>query len=90
MKYPGGPNIEKAALMGENTYELPAPMKEEGYNFSYSGLKSYVINLVHNERQRNHDIRINDLACSFQTAAVEELTRKVGYALKQQALKTLF
>lgn len=87
MKYPGGPNIEKAALMGENTYELPVPMKEEGYNFSYSGLKSYVINLVHNERQRNHDIRINDLACSFQTAAVEELTRKVGYALEKTGIK---
>ena len=46
-----------------------------------------MINLVHNERQRNHDIRTNDLACSFQTVAVEELTRKVGYALETTGIK---
>ena len=43
MPYPGGPNIEKSAAKGQNTYDLPHPMQEEGYNFSYSGLKSYII-----------------------------------------------
>lgn len=89
MPYPGGPNIEKSAAKGQNTYNLPHPMQEEGYNFSYSGLKSYIINLVHNEKQRNHEIRINDLACSFQTVAVEELTRKVKYALEQTEIKSM-
>lgn len=89
MPYPGGPNIDRAAEKGKNTYELPRPMVEPGYNFSYSGLKSYIINLVHNERQRNHEIRINDLACSFQTTAVEELTRKVEYALEQTGIKNM-
>lgn len=89
MPYPGGPNIEARALEGKNTYELPHPMQEEGYNFSYSGLKSYIINLVHNERQRKNEIRINDLANSFQTVAVEELTRKVEYALKQTKVKNM-
>ena len=87
MPYPGGPNIEASALKGQNTYQLPKPMQDETYNFSYSGLKSYIINLVHNERQRNNEIRINDLACSFQTTAVEELTRKVELALKNTNIK---
>ena len=64
-------------------------MQEEGYNFSYSGLKSYIINLVHNEKQRNREIRTNDLACSFQTVAVDELTRKVKYALEQTGIKNM-
>ena len=89
MPYPGGPNIEKSAAKGQNSYDLPHPMQEEGYNFSYSGLKSYIINLVHNEKQRNHEIRTNDLACSFQTVAVEELTRKVKYALEQTGIKNM-
>ncbi len=87
MPYPGGPQIEKASLKGEDTYELPHPMQEEGYNFSFSGLKSYIINLVHNERQRKNEIRINDLAKSFQIVAVDELTRKVKYALQKTGIK---
>ena len=87
MPYPGGPNIDRAALKGENTYDLPRPMKEEGYNFSYSGLKSYIINLVHNERQRGNEIRVNDLAHSFQVVAVDELIRKVEYAFSQTGIK---
>ncbi len=87
MPYPGGPNIERLAKEGKNTYNLPQPMKEDGYNVSYSGLKSYIINLVHNEHQRGNEIRYADLANSFQTAAVEELTRKVEYALKNTGIK---
>ena len=89
MPYPGGPNIEKKALLGKDTYELPKPMKENGYNFSYSGLKSYIINLVHNEKQRGNEIRIEDLACSFQKVATEELTRKVEYAIKNTKIKNM-
>ena len=89
LPYPGGPKIEKMALEGKDTYELPKPMNDDSYNFSYSGLKSYIINLVHNERQRNHGIRVADLACSFQKTAVEELTRKVGLALKNTQIKNM-
>ncbi len=89
MPYPGGPNIDRSALEGHNTYSLPKSMKEEGYNFSFSGLKSYIINLVHNETQRGNEIRINDLAKSFQVTAVEQLTRKVDYALKKTGIKSL-
>ena len=89
MKYPGGPNIEAAAQKGHDTYSLPKPMQDDTYNFSYSGLKSYIINLVHNETQRNNPIRKEDLACSFQTVAVDELTRKVSLALENTKIKNM-
>ena len=89
MSYPGGPNIEKAALQGKKTYEMPIMMNDDSYNFSFSGLKSYVINLVHTEKVRNHEIRIDDLAYSFQVAAIDELVRKVELALKKTNIKEL-
>ena len=89
LPYPGGPNIEKLAREGSDTYKLPKPVLDDTYNFSYSGLKSSVINLVNNERQRGNEIRKEDLACSFQTTAVEELTRKLELALKNTDIKNV-
>ena len=89
LKYPGGPNIEKLAKEGENSYKLPKMANDDTYNFSYSGLKSSVINLVNNERQRGNEINKADLACSFQMAAVEELTRKLEKALKETDIKNV-
>lgn len=87
--YPGGPNIEKAAEKGENTYNLPKPVNDDSYNFSYSGLKSHIINLVNSEKMKNHEIRSYDLACSFQTVAVEELERKLSLALQNTNIKNV-
>ena len=87
LPYPGGPNVEKSAKDGKNTYDLPLPMKDNSYNFSYSGLKSSIVNLVHNEKQRGNTIRENDLACSFQTTAVEQLIRKIEKAIKEFDIK---
>ena len=84
LKYPGGPNVEKLAVLGCPTYELPKPVNDATYNFSFSGLKSSVINLVHNEHQRGNEIRKEDLACSFQNVAFDELIRKVELALKNE------
>ena len=89
LPYPGGPNIDKLAKHGENTYTLPTPMKDSTYQFSFSGLKSAVINLVHNEEQRGNEIRKNDLACSFQEAVIDELKRKVELALKNIGVKEM-
>ena len=85
--YPGGPGIEKLALKGNNTYNLPKSVLDESYNFSYSGLKSSIINLVHNEQQRGNQINKENLACSFQCTAVEQLTRKLSLALKNTGIK---
>ncbi len=89
LSYPGGPNIEKLAREGKNSYNLPKAVNDDSYNFSYSGLKSSVINLVNNERQRGREINKADLACSFQTTAVEELTRKLEIALKKTNIKNV-
>ncbi len=87
LKYPGGPNVERLAKLGKNTYNLPKPVNDDSYNFSFSGLKSSIINLVHNEQQRNHEINKEDLACSFQTVAIDELTRKLDKALAEFKVK---
>ncbi len=88
LKYPGGPNVEKLAKEGQNTYHL-GYLHTNSYNVSYSGLKSSVINLVHNEKQRGNKINKNDLACSFQTAAVSELITIVKKAFKEQKVKNM-
>ena len=87
--YPGGPGIEKKALEGSVTYDFPRPVLDNTYNFSYSGLKSRIINIVHNERQRSNEIREADLAASFQYVAVEQLARKADLALKNTNIKHL-
>jgi len=87
LPYPGGPNVERLAREGKNVYHLPKPVDDDSYNFSYSGLKSSVINLVHNEIQRGNELNKENLACSFQTVAVDEVTRKVDLALKNNDVK---
>jgi len=81
--YPGGPAVDKAALIGSDTYNLPLPLNDDSYSFSFSGIKSAVINLKHNENQRGNEIRINDLACSFQNRVCDILTKKTIKALKE-------
>ncbi len=89
LKYPGGPNVERLAKTGNCTYDLPQPVMDNTYNFSYSGLKSAVINLVHNSKQRGEEIRKCDLACSFQSVAIDELKRKVEKAFLETGIKRL-
>ncbi len=89
LPYPGGPNIEKYAQQGKPTYNLPIPMNNNELNFSFSGLKSAIINLAHNEKQRGNEIRKYDLANSFQTIAVDELIRKTKQVLDQTPIKRL-
>ena len=80
--YPGGPLVDKLAHTGVDTYDLPLPLNDDSYNFSFSGLKSAVINLAHNERQRGKDIIAANMACSFQNRVVEILVKKTMKALK--------
>jgi len=87
--YPGGPLIDKLSYQGKDTYNLPLPLDDESYNFSFSGIKSAVINLVHNETQRGNEIRKEDIACSFQNRVVEILSKKTMRALKKYNVKNL-
>lgn len=77
LPYPGGPHVDRLAHLGEDTYKLPRVWLEDGsYNFSFSGLKSAVINLVHNNKQRGNEINVNDLCASFQASVTEVLVGK--------------
>ncbi len=89
LEYPGGPKIDKLAAIGKPTYKLPVPLKDDSYNFSFSGLKSAVINLAHNEEQRGAEINKEDLATSFQTVAIEAITSKVRKAVIDKNIKTV-
>ena len=53
LSYPGGPLVDELAHEGSATYQLPIPLDDDSYNFSFSGIKSAVINLVHNLNQKN-------------------------------------
>lgn len=87
--YPGGPLVDKLAYEGEDTYQLPLPLDDDSYNFSFSGIKSAVINVVHNEAQRGNEVKIADLACSFQNRVVQILSKKTMRALKEYNINNL-
>lgn len=87
--YPGGPLMDKMARMGKHNYNLPVPKDDNSYDFSFSGIKSAVINLVHNERQRGNDINKEDLATSFQETVVGILVKKTVKAIKEYGVKQL-
>lgn len=78
--YPGGIPVDKLAQTGEHTYKLPSPLVHEGYDFSYSGLKTNVINLVNNAKQRGEDINVANLCCSFQETAMDVIINKATKA----------
>lgn len=81
LPYPGGVPIDQRAKLGQDTYSLPRPLAHKGLNFSYSGLKTAVINLVHNAEQKGEEIRINDLCTSFQKTAIGLIIEKVTAAI---------
>ena len=87
--YPGGPVVDDLAHLGKHTYNLPIPKNDDTFDFSFSGLKSAVINLVHNEEQRNNKINKTNLACSFQDVVVEELVSKTIRAVGKYNVKNL-
>ena len=92
LPYPGGPNVERLARDGENSVVLPKMLKNyDGgeYDFSYSGLKTAVINYVHNLESRGEQVNKADVAASFQHAAVDVLIDKAFKAAKQLGYKTI-
>ncbi len=89
LEYPGGPKLDKLAKEGKYTYKLPIPLQDDSYNFSFSGLKSAVINLAHNEEQRGEELRKADLAASFQKVAVESIVSKVKKAIEEKNIKNV-
>ncbi|MHC9536195.1 tRNA (adenosine(37)-N6)-threonylcarbamoyltransferase complex transferase subunit TsaD [Enterococcus faecalis] len=90
LPYPGGPHIDRLAHEGNSTIQLPRAWLEEGsYDFSFSGLKSAVINTVHNAEQRGETIVPEDLAASFQDSVIDVLVTKTERAVKEYQVKQL-
>ena len=89
--YPGGVILDRESQKGNpKAYHLPHP-KVDGspYDFSFSGLKTAVINLVHNASQKGEQININDLAASFQSTVAEILCDRYLLAAKDLGYDTL-
>ena len=90
LEYPGGPQIQKLAREGKPVVQLPTPLKNsEGYDFSYSGLKTAVINYVHSKEQKGEEFSKADIACSFQEKAVSIMTDAAVRAAKDSRLGTI-
>ena len=87
LPYPGGIPIDKYAKLGKHTYKLPSPMNDKSYDFSYSGLKTSVINLSHKLEQKGEQINRDDLCCSFQETAIGMVIEKALRAVKEYNVK---
>lgn len=88
LPYPGGPQIDRLAQLGSPSINLPRAWLEHGsYDFSFSGLKSAVINTVHNAEQRGEIIAPEDLAASFQASVIEVLVKKTENAVAEYGVK---
>jgi N6-L-threonylcarbamoyladenine synthase len=89
--YPGGPEIEKKAALGNpKKYEFPrAWLEKNSLDFSFSGLKSALLNFLHNAEQRNEKLSVNDVAACFQEAVIDVLVEKTVLGAVQNNVKTV-
>lgn len=84
LPYPGGPHIDRLAAESEEIVKFPRIwLEKESYDFSFSGLKSAVINYMHNAEQRGDEINPQAIAAGFQASVVEVLTAKTLRAAKE-------
>lgn len=84
LPYPGGPEIEKLAKTGKANIKFPRPYKgEDTLDFSYSGLKTAVINYMHTAQQKGEQVSAADVAASFQKAAVGMMSENAAKALRR-------
>ncbi|UCF41508.1 MAG: tRNA (adenosine(37)-N6)-threonylcarbamoyltransferase complex transferase subunit TsaD [Gemmatimonadota bacterium] len=84
--YPGGPHVEALAESGTDRFDLPRPMLAEGFDFSFSGLKTAVLYTVRGSARLDADRA--DIAASFQAAAFDVLTAKTRAALEHTGYRT--
>ena len=90
LQYPGGPEIELLAKSGNPTaIDFPRALLDKSYDFSFSGLKSAVINYLHTEKQSGREVNRADVAASFQAAIVDVLVKKSVHAMEASGLKKI-
>lgn len=90
LPYPGGKKMDEMAQLGQDIYGYPRAMiNEDHYDFSFSGLKSAVLNHLHNAKQKGEELDANNIAASFQAATVDVLVTKTLRALEAYPVKQL-
>jgi len=89
LPYPGGPQIDKLAKLGKAHYSLPKVKTENPLDFSFSGLKSAVLQTIKREERLNQTLNIEDCAFAFQEAALAQLLSKTKTALDSLEVKHL-
>lgn len=90
LTYPGGPNVQKAAKEGvPNIKFIHKPSYKTDFNFSYSGLKTAVINYIHNKKQKGEEINYADVCASFQEEATDQVAIKAINAAAKSSAKKL-
>ena len=91
MGYPGGPKIDKAAKEGNpHAVEFPRVyLDEDSYDFSFSGLKSAVLNYINKKKMMNEELNPNDIAASFQNAVIEVLVAKTIKAARDKGVNKI-
>lgn len=90
LQYPGGPEIELLAKGGNPTaIDFPRALLDKSYDFSFSGLKSSVINYLHTEKQSGREVNRADVAASFQAAIIDVLVKKSVHAMEASGLKKI-
>lgn len=91
LPYPGGPNVQRLAESGEPNVQFPLSLvkNSQKLQFSYSGLKTAVINYCHNAQQKGESINKADVAASFQYAAIEPLVKKTVECAKKLGVNTV-
>lgn len=90
LPYPGGKKMDEMAQSGQDVYGYPRAMiNEDHYDFSFSGLKSAVLNHLHNAKQKGEELDANNIAASFQAATVDVLVTKTLRALEAYPVKQL-
>lgn len=90
LTYPGGPNVQKAAKEGvPNIKFIHKPSYKTDFNFSYSGLKTAVINYIHNKKQKGEEVNYADVCASFQEEATDQVAIKAINAAAKSSAKKL-
>jgi N6-L-threonylcarbamoyladenine synthase len=92
LPYPGGPEIDQQSLAGDpEAFVFPRAMLEEGsLDFSFSGLKSAVLNTIHHHQQVGDHLPVPDVAASFQDAVVDVLVQKTLQAAAEQRVQSIY
>ena len=88
LEYPGGPHIDKLSINGEDILKIKKP-KVDGYNFSFSGIKTFITNYVNNQKMKGNAISKEDIAKSLQEIIVNVLYDKILMAVKEKDVKTI-